>query len=148
MDIEIQNNNAKLQRVIDFYRGLHQGNLASLASIYAPDVVFEDPAHTLNGYDALQHYFHTLYQNVTQCTFCIDQAVIANDTAFISWRMQLAHPKLAQGKLREVKGSSQLTFDDALVIYQRDYFDLGAMLYEAIPVLGGIIIQIKQRLGK
>jgi len=32
------------------------------------------------------------------------------------------------------------------VTYHRDYFDLGALIYERVPVLGGLIRGIKGRM--
>jgi len=37
---------------------------------------------------------------------------------------------------------SHLKFADGKVISHRDYFDLGEMLYEHIPLLGGVIKSI------
>ncbi|HDY7901818.1 TPA: nuclear transport factor 2 family protein, partial [Vibrio vulnificus] len=53
-----------------------------------------------------------------------------------------------KGACVEVKGVSHLKFEAGKVIYHRDYFDLGEMLYENLPLLGGIIRAIKQRLGQ
>jgi hypothetical protein len=33
------------------------------------------------------------------------------------------------------------------IYYPRDYFDLGAFVYENVPMLGSIIKRIKQRLA-
>jgi hypothetical protein len=62
--------------------------------------------------------------------------------------MKLKHPKLNGGQPVEVNGVSQICFSGDRVIYHRDYFDLGEMLYENIPLLGVVIRNIKQRLGK
>jgi len=34
------------------------------------------------------------------------------------------------------------------VIYHRDYFDMGAFVYENIPVLGSVVRYTKKRLSK
>jgi hypothetical protein len=34
------------------------------------------------------------------------------------------------------------------IYYHRDYFDMGAMLYEHLPLLGRIIQRLKHRLGQ
>ena len=43
-------------------------------------------------------------------------------------------------------GVSYLTFEDGKIREQRDYYDLGAMLYEHVPLVGYVIDKIKQRL--
>ena len=70
-----------------------------------------------------------------------------NDNGFLTWTMTLEHPKLQKGKTICVNGVSHLKFRDGQVIYHRDYFDLGEMLYENLPLLGSVIKAIKQRLG-
>ncbi|HGP4674712.1 TPA: nuclear transport factor 2 family protein, partial [Vibrio cholerae O1] len=41
-----------------------------------------------------------------------------------------------------------LHFAEGKVTYHRDYFDMGEMLYEQLPVLGQVIRAIKRRLGQ
>jgi limonene-1,2-epoxide hydrolase len=48
----------------------------------------------------------------------------------------------------EVQGISHLKFLENQVIYHRDYFDLGEMVYEHVPVLGKIVRFIKNSLGQ
>ena len=43
-------------------------------------------------------------------------------------------------------GASHLRLADNRIAYQRDYYDLGAMLYEHIPLLGGAVRAVKARL--
>lgn len=47
-----------------------------------------------------------------------------------------------------VEGATRLEFDETgKVCLHRDYFDLGAMLYEQLPLLGAVVRTIKGRLG-
>ena len=47
-----------------------------------------------------------------------------------------------------VEGATRLQFDAwGKVCLHRDYFDLGAMLYEQLPLLGPVVRVIKGRLG-
>ncbi len=109
---------------------------------------FEDPAHRLEGNDALLEYFVNLFENVEQCEFHIHHQHQSGDTGFIVWTMLLRHPKLNRAKQVQVEGVSQIVFKDDKVCYHRDYFDLGAMLYEQIPVLGVVVKKIKAGLGQ
>ena len=62
--------------------------------------------------------------------------------------MTFSHPRLAAGQPVRVEGAPRLEFDDAdKVCLHRDYFDLGAMLYEQLPLLGALVRTIKGRLG-
>ncbi len=129
------------------YQQLDKHTLSLLEGVYHQDVVFEDAAHTLEGWDALSGYFSSLYQNVNQCDFNILETQQVGDKGFLVWEMNLKHPKLKGGNPVLVKGVSHLKFHEGRVIYHRDYFDLGEMLYENIPLLGSIIRSIKSKLG-
>ncbi|TQP53611.1 nuclear transport factor 2 family protein [Vibrio cholerae] len=137
-----------VQHVAQFYQQLDKSQLHRLIEIYHPDVVFEDAAHRIEGFDALYQYFLNLYQNVHTCTFTIHEHYAVNEGAFLVWTMHLRHPKLVKGEQVDVKGVSHLHFADGKVTYHRDYFDMGEMLYEQLPVLGQVIRAIKRRLGQ
>jgi hypothetical protein len=45
-------------------------------------------------------------------------------------------------------GTTQLGVDGDIIIYHKDYYDLGEMVYEHVPILGFIIKKIKGKLAK
>jgi len=46
-------------------------------------------------------------------------------------------------------GISVIRFDEEdLVVYHRDYFDVGAMVYEHVPVVRFFVRQVKKRLQR
>ncbi|CAM2919513.1 nuclear transport factor 2 family protein [Vibrio neptunius] len=137
-----------VESVGQIYQQLSKENLHLLNGVYHQDVVFEDSAHRLQGWQALQSYFDSLYTNVRRCDFDIKEQQQSGDSGFLTWSMSLEHPKLQKGKTVVVNGVSHLKFKDGRVIYHRDYFDLGEMLYENLPLLGSVIKTIKQRLGQ
>ena len=60
--------------------------------------------------------------------------------------MHFRHPRLRGGAPISVDGCSHLLWRDK--VYQhRDYFDAGAMLYEHLPLMGGVIAWLKRRLA-
>ncbi len=137
-----------IEMVSEVYQKLNKNNLHLLEQIYHKDVVFEDSAHRLEGWEQLSAYFDSLYTNVIKCDFDIRHHQQVEDSGFLTWTMQLQHPKLNVGEAVKVNGVSHIRFSGDRVIFHRDYFDLGEMLYENIPLLGFVIKNIKQRLGK
>ncbi|RXJ74595.1 transcriptional regulator [Veronia nyctiphanis] len=137
-----------VEQFVTVYEALGKNNLAILDTIYSDDVVFEDPAHRIEGFENLSRYFDSLYENIIDCKFKVHNHAASGDIAFVNWTMTLAHPKLAGGKLRAIEGSTMLTFKNGKVTHHRDFFDLGAMLYEAVPVLGPTVKFLKKRLGQ
>lgn len=138
----------RLEQFCEVYRRLNRDNLELLSSIYDREIRFRDPAHTLNGLEQLQGYFAGLYCNAEEVSFVFTNHLEAAEQAFVEWTMTLRHPRLERGRQIEVDGASSLRFNrDGLVDRHRDYFDLGALLYEHLPLLGRVITTLKRRLG-
>ncbi len=136
------------ERVKMAYQNLGRSNLDEVESLYTDDVYFEDPAHGIQGKTALLDYFQTLFVNLDTCSFKFHQTLSDGSNIFMSWTMFLVHPKLSGGETIRVEGASYLKTRNGRIYYHRDYFDMGAMLYEHIPLLGRIVHSIKQRLAR
>ena len=137
-----------LQAFAERFTALNAHNLAPLAELYHPDVVFQDPLHRVRGLAALQAYFAELYANVTELRFeFLGLDVVSDTQGYLRWTMQYRHPRRAGGQLVCVEGCSHLVFCEQKVISHRDYFDAGALLYEHVPLLGRLIRWLKGRLA-
>jgi hypothetical protein len=136
-----------LTNFVSVYQTLSTSNLDLLATIYHPEVTFIDPIHKVEGFDELYNYFVNLYQNLSTCEFIIENVIAENDEAAIYWKMSYQHTKLNKGNVVTVYGSSYIKGKDDKVIYHRDYLDLGAMLYEQLPLVGRVIKWIKVKAG-
>lgn len=134
-----------LPKFIDVYQKLGVDSVDNIADIYHSNVIFEDPLHRVEGVSSLLDYFQGLYTNLSSCSFVINNYFASDEQASIYWRMTFTHSKLNGGKPVAVEGHSHLKGSDGKVIYHRDYLDIGAMLYEHIPVLGHAVKFIKKR---
>ncbi|MBD1401827.1 nuclear transport factor 2 family protein [Pelobacter sp. M08fum] len=135
-----------LEQFFNTYQRLNRDNLDLLGGIYSDDIRFSDPAHSLKGLPALRDYFAELYANVEQIRFDFSAPRISNDQVFVQWVMRLRHPRLNRGGEIEVPGISCLHFaENGLVDDHRDYFDLGLLLYEQLPLLGPLVRAVKRR---
>jgi len=132
--------------VKETYENFDVRNLRGMRGIYAEDVCFEDPIHGIQGLQALEDYFHKLFSNVDQCRFKFHRSVVSGDGMFFSWTMMLKHRSIKRGQLIRVEGSSYLKYRNGKVYYHRDYFDLGAMVYENIPLLGPLVKYLRGRM--
>lgn len=129
------------------YQQLSGTRLEVLRDIYAPNIRFQDPAHHIQGIDSLIAYFDGLFSNVTHCRFDIEQVMEQEQEAFIRWHMTFAHPRLNGGREVVIPGVSHLQFAEQITLH-RDYFDLGVMIYEQVPVVGAVIKILKRRLAQ
>jgi limonene-1,2-epoxide hydrolase len=137
----------RIAQFLNFYNGLSSHNMQLLDSLYHTDVVFIDPVHEIHGRKALNQYFEHAYARLQHCEFsgsaCMEQA----DQGFLSWRMRFAHQAIGNGKIIEVEGCTVLRWQDGLIIYHRDYYDLNDMVYRHLPVLGWLTGKVKQRMA-
>ena len=137
-----------LTHFIATYQRLSTDNLALLETIYDQDIHFVDPIHELRGFELLSTYFSGLYENLSQCDFEVNHFIQQGNEASLFWKMTYQHTKLNKGQPVIVFGTSHIKAKNGKVIYHRDFLDLGAMLYEQLPVLGKIIKLIKQKAAK
>lgn len=135
-----------IQKFTAFYRHLDRENLSELQKIYAQDVVFVDPVTSHKGLSELNEYFCALMENTQNCTFDIHHTAASAEIVFVSWSMTFQNTKLKADKMITVDGVSELKIAGDKIRYQRDYYDLGAMVYENTPLLGFVIRAIKRRL--
>lgn len=134
-----------LERFQGLYRELNIDSLDLLDGVYAEDIVFTDPIHRVEGLSALKDYFRRMYENVAEIDFRFSDVCAESCRAALSWTMIMRHQRFRPAEVLELPGASIIRFSDR-VHYHRDYFDLGAMIYERVPVLGGMVRAVKSRL--
>ncbi|MDP3518025.1 MAG: nuclear transport factor 2 family protein [Pseudohongiella sp.] len=130
----------------DFYRNPGIASLENIQRVYTQDVEFRDPAHALHGRLAVKNYLRSLYASTKYMKFDYLEEQIGEHTATIVWQMTFSHTSLNGGNPVEVRGVTLIRFTDR-VYYHEDFFDLGAMLYQHVPVLGSVIRYINNRLS-
>ena len=137
----------RITQLLSFYNALSANNMQTLADIYHPEVVFIDPVHEIHGRAALAQYFSHAYARLQHCEFVGLDSMEQNEQGFLSWRMQFCHPAIGNGKRISVEGCSVLRWQDGLIIYHRDYYDLNEMVYQHLPVIGWLTGKVKQRMA-
>jgi len=121
----------------------HKNAKHVLANIYTEDIVFIDPVKSISGLDDLTKYFENLYQSVTACHFTLTSHLPNSRRYSLEWLMHLQHKKISNNQEIELNGASFIEFKDDKVCYHRDYYDLGALVYERIPILGSVIRKVR-----
>ena len=134
-----------IRRFVEYYAGLDAQPPAALAALYHPDATLSDPFGQHQGLFAIQRYFTHLLANVEQCRFTIDTPLCDGQRFAVTWTMHWSHPRLAGGKALQLAGCSVVTVEDERIIYQRDYYDAGEMIYEHLPLLGWAVRGVKRR---
>lgn len=137
-----------IQKFSRFYTDLSSMKVDDLCSIYEKNVVFIDPIDTHHGIDSVKKYFSLLLQNTKHCQFTIHSTnKIGDNSVVIKWTMTYATKRLNGGNPVSVEGITWLDILDDKIILHRDYFDLGQMIYENVPLLGFFVKKVKGQLG-
>nr|WP_136250107.1 nuclear transport factor 2 family protein [Ningiella ruwaisensis] len=130
-----------------FYTDLASMQVESLKTIYSNDVVFIDPIARHKGLEAVEHYFSKLLKNAKYCEFEIHNKKSAGEDGFVvNWTMRFTSSRINKGNPVAVDGITLLTVENDKIVFHRDYYDLGEMVYEHVPLLGRIIKKIKRSL--
>lgn len=142
---------AVIDRFCEVYEQLADLNLDDLEGLYGSDVVFQDPVTTHTGLAAVKAYFSGLLQNTSSCMFTIHNVIDCADNRehidhVVVWTMTLETSALKKGQPVTLDGTTLLRIEDGRISYHRDYYDMGEMIYENVPLLGSIIRSIKKRM--
>lgn len=144
MDSKESERSARIRESFNSYR---PGREEILSRLYHPDIHFIDPLGETRGLAGVTEHYQNIYQNVQMIRFEFANEAVHGNRHLCTWKMFLVTPKLNAGREIELAGVSDILFDELLnlVIYHRDYYDLGAMLYEHIPLVGSVIKTIKRK---
>ncbi|MDX1490899.1 MAG: nuclear transport factor 2 family protein [Pseudohongiellaceae bacterium] len=129
-----------------FYSKGDNTNLEQLDRLYTQDIEFRDPIHTVHGILGLKQYMRKLYANSADIRFEYTEEHWGDHWASISWWMDYRHPKIAGGELVRVRGTTQIRFTDRIYFHE-DFYDMGALLYAHLPIIGPVIKFINRRVG-
>ena len=131
-----------------YYESFDQKSFDCLDEIYAKDAVFIDPLHRIKGVEALKAYFGETCENLTYCRFIFTEEIASEKSICLKWRMEYSHRAIKNNARLELIGTSILQFSDGKITSHEDFYDMGSMVYEHIPLLGGAIRLIKSRMTK
>ena len=137
-------NNIVIRNFVDNLNSLSSSNVNEvLQKNYVSNIEFIDPIKRIHGLEELTNYFLDLYKSVDYCHFKINNYISCEDRYSIQWEMKLRHQRLSKKEEIILDGASFIRFQDNKACYHRDYYDLGALIYERMPVLGGIVKKIR-----
>ncbi len=140
----------RMTEIESLFNNFNRDTLHLADDFYDPAVVFRDPVVELRGRDALKAYYAHMYENVISIHFDFSGGIEKDEEVVAFWTMELRAKGLKGGQPVVLDGASHIKFggDSGMAIYHRDYFDMGAFVYENIPVLGTIVRYTKKRLSR
>ena len=148
-DIPQKTVNDFARRIKGFYESFDRDTIANLEELYDTDAVFIDPLRPLHGVDEIRQHFDRLGKDLIECRFEFTDSILGANELQLIWRMHYAHPALAKGKQLSLRGTSfiKLNADNGKIIYHEDFYDVGAMLYQHVPLFGQVVRWLNKRLS-
>ena len=142
-----------ISRFCKIYTDICQISPDDLESVYGKDIVFIDPIATHQGIGEVKSYFSNLLTQAQSCKFDIADVFVCSKekdsrskvTHVVNWTMRLTLKN--NSKHITLDGTTQLGVVNDTIIYHKDYYDLGEMVYEHVPILGFVIKKIKGKLA-
>lgn len=137
----------QIEKIKEAYNYVNKDTLDFLDQFYSSDIEFVDPIGTHKGLRAVKAYYQRLYKSVEEIRFDFSETVSQGSSHVLIWKMTVKAKGLNGGKPVTVQGNSHLRVNDkGQVCYHRDYFDMGEMFYERIPVLKWVVTTVKKAL--
>lgn len=133
--------------LVAFFETLTPDGVARMREFYAADVWFKDPFNEVQGLGEVQRIFSHMFVALDRPRFVVTAEVENGDQCFLTWDFEF-YMRRKGAMLQTIRGSSHLKFNEAgQVVYHRDYWDAAEELYEKLPVLGGLMRWLKQRVN-
>ncbi len=132
-----------------FFKNLNSNTMGSVLEFYKPDAIFVDPMGEVKGAKNIQAYYAYQYKNAEKISWTTEPEIIQGKIHILIWTMHLTASSLNGGKAFDVQGMSRFIIEeDGKASFHQDYFDVGAFVYEKVPVLKNIIFFVKDRMKK
>lgn len=140
---------AAIARFEAFSGNISAANITNnIRNVYAPNVYFIDPFKQIHGRAGLEAYL--LRDSALVSQYKINWKDVAESKGDYYFRWVMAVKLKRDGKNKPASltcGISQIRFGtDGRVVFEQDYFDAAAFLYERLPILGGEIRFVKKHL--
>ena len=136
-----------IENVKQAWAHFDESSLVKFESVYSPEVKFIDPAGEINGRDALVSHLRSQCLNLIDCRFEFDTdlEILGRHQSMLAWTMIMRHKSIAGGRPTTTHGVSVLKHN-TMVTLHRDFFDLGEMVYQHLPVVGGLVNLVRGKL--
>lgn len=138
MSVEDKRTSVLLADFKRFCRRIDRSNLEHIARVYTQDIEFHDPLLKARGILALRGRMKNLYARAEKINFVLDDEVISDNSAILTWHMHCQHSVFARRKAITLRGSTYILFTDR-IYFQENFYDSAALTYQRIPVLRFIV---------
>jgi limonene-1,2-epoxide hydrolase len=130
----------------EFYHGITADNLRQkVEGLYTMSAVREDPIGSFEGRDRILAHYQNLFEGMSSLEVDVKDEFLSGDETIAVWQMRVKHAGLGSEPV-VIDGVSHLRVQSGRIVFQRDYFDLGAAVYEHVTLVGSIVRWVKGKL--
>jgi len=120
---------------------------ADVRALYTADAYFNDQIKELRSAEAIAAYLERSASYLIAPAIEIEHAVIADGEAYVRWTMEFHTRRRPTGEPTATRGISHLRFNrSGRITFHVDTWDVGAAVYEGVPVLGTLVRAVRRRL--
>ena len=122
----------RLKEFKEWFLHLNETTLNEIDSYYDEKVFFKDPFNEFNGRDKLKKLFLHMFIIFKNPHFVFIDNIENSEGIFMTWDFIFSYKE----KLFKIHGSSHLKLnDEEIIVYHRDYWDVGEELLLKIPFI-------------
>ena len=115
-----------------WFINLNESTLGDIVSYYDENVFFKDPFNEFNGREKLKKLFLHMFITFKNPHFIFIDTIENSKEIFMTWDFIFSYKE----KLFKIHGSSHLKLnDEEIIVYHRDYWDVGEELLLKIPFI-------------
>jgi hypothetical protein len=118
---------------------------AKLAQFYDAAATLEDPFGRFEQRDTIERHLENLLKGTKSVTFEVRSEFQSGDETVALWTMSVIHPKLAGDEPVVIEGVTHARFVNGKIAEQRDFYDVGGLVYENVSVVGALVRWVKAK---
>ncbi len=133
-----------INELYEWYENLTIQTVEDIGLYYAENAFLKDPFNEINGRDKIKNIFYHMFKELEKPHFVFIDKILQGDQAFVTWDFHLTLRK----QTYVIHGSSHLKLDqNNLVIYHRDYWDVGEELLLKVPLLKNLYGAFRKKMA-
>jgi SnoaL-like domain len=141
---------AALERFKSFLQGIGDVKYVreNTLKVYAGDAYLDDTLVVHRGAAEIEAYFVKTSQTMTSYHVSIDDVARSGNDYYVRWTMVFSAPALSGGKPVHSIGISQVRLNrEGQVEFHQDFWDSGKNFFAHLPVVGGAVGFVRNRLN-
>ena len=137
-----------LEGLVRFFEQLGPADLGRIGELYSHDASFKDPFNEVQGVAAIEQIFRHMFESLHEPRFVVTQRMLQGREAFLCWDFVFRFKSFRSQEVQTIRGATRLHFDEqGRVELHRDYWDAAEELYEKLPLVGGLMRWLKNRVN-